>query len=55
MITYKLFAKIIMNRLQPLMDSLIGPGQAAGISDKSCITNLKLLRNLIINAKNLNH
>lgn len=47
---YKLFTKILMNRLQPILDSLIGPGQSACISEKSCITNLKFLRNICIKA-----
>lgn len=45
---YKLFTKILMNRLQPIIDSLVGPGQSACISEKSCISNLKLLRNITI-------
>lgn len=47
---YKLFTKILMNRLQPLLPNLIGPGQAACITEKSCVTNIKLLRNLSIKA-----
>lgn len=44
---YKLFSKILMNRIQPLMEKLLGPGQAACDPEKSCITNLKLLRNIV--------
>lgn len=45
---YKLFAKILYNRLQPLMEHLIGPGQAACLPEKSCTTNLKILRNITL-------
>lgn len=49
---YKLFKKILYNRMQPLLESLIGPGQAACLSEKSCIANLKVLRNITIKSEN---
>lgn len=47
---YKLFTKILWNRIQPILEKLIGPGQAACVKDSSCIHNLKLLRNVLIKA-----
>lgn len=40
-----------MNRLQLVMEKLLGPGQVACDPEKSCITNLKLLRNVIIRSQ----
>lgn len=48
---YKIFSKILMNRLQLVMEKLLGPGQVACDPEKSCITNLKLLRNVIIRSQ----
>lgn len=47
---YKIFTKILWNRIQPVLEKLIGPGQAACLKDSSCIQNLKLLRNVLIKA-----
>lgn len=47
----KLFTKILWTRLQPLLSKLIGPGQSACISEKSCVNNLRTLRNIVLKAK----
>lgn len=46
----KLFTKILWNRIQPLLDKLIGPGQAACVTDRSCVDNLRTFRNILIKA-----
>uniref|UniRef100_A0A1W7R675 Putative tx1-3 aae n=1 Tax=Aedes albopictus TaxID=7160 RepID=A0A1W7R675_AEDAL len=47
---YKIFTKILFNRLKPMMEKLLGPGQSASIENSSCVNNLSLLRNIIIKA-----
>lgn len=47
---YKLFTKILANRLHPLLEKIIGPGQTACNPNKSCVDNLKTLRNITIRA-----
>lgn len=47
---YKIFTKILCNRLKPLMEELLGVGQSASIENGSCIDNLTLLRNIIVKA-----
>lgn len=49
---YKLFTKILYNRMQPLIESVIGPGQSACLSENSCAANLKVLRNITIKSEN---
>lgn len=46
----KLFTKILWNRMQPLLDKLIGPGQAACVTDRSCVDNLRTFRNILVKA-----
>lgn len=45
---YKLYTKILYNRVQPLIESLVGSGQTACLSNQSCTTNLKQIRNIVI-------
>lgn len=52
---YKILTKIFWNRLQPLMNKLIGPGQSACVSESSCINNLRTLRNVLIKSKLTKH
>lgn len=52
---YKLFTKVLWNRLQPMMAKMIGPGQTACISNQSCVENLKQLRNILIKANTKQH
>lgn len=52
---YKIFTKILWNRLQPLMNKLIGPGQSACVSETSCINNLRTFRNVLIKSKLTKH
>lgn len=47
---YKLFTKILWNRIQPMMKNVLGAEQAACVEDNSCITNLRLLRNILVKA-----
>lgn len=44
---YKLFTKIIANRIQEHLLSLIGPGQSACIPGRSCTNNLEDIRRLM--------
>jgi Reverse transcriptase (RNA-dependent DNA polymerase) len=46
---YKLFSKILANRLKDSIQKLIENGQSACLNGKSCVTNLIKLRNLIAN------
>lgn len=48
---YKLFTKIIANRISGCIEEVIGEGQTAVINGKSCIDNLDVLRTLIIKAQ----
>lgn len=52
---YKIFTKILWNRLQPLMTKLLGPGQSACITESSCVNNLRILRNILLKAKQSKH
>lgn len=45
---YKLFTKILFNRLQPILDTIIENGQTACLAEKSCTTNLRILRNIML-------
>lgn len=47
---YKLFAKLLANRIKSALPSLIGPFQTACVEGKSCIDNLTILRNLVASA-----
>jgi exonuclease III len=47
---YKLFAKILANRISAKLDTIIGEGQAACMKNRSCVRNVSQLRNFIINA-----
>lgn len=49
---YKLFTKILANRIQSVLPDLIGPYQAACHKEKSCVENLKILRNLVAHSNN---
>jgi Reverse transcriptase (RNA-dependent DNA polymerase) len=44
---YKLFAKILANRISKILHTIIGEGQSACLKGKSCIGNLMKIRNLI--------
>jgi hypothetical protein len=44
---YKIFTKILANRMLKCLHLLIGDSQSACISGKSCIDNLLVLRNII--------
>lgn len=44
---YKLFTKIVANRIQEHLLSLIGPGQSACMSGRSCTNNLEDIRRLM--------
>jgi exonuclease III len=44
---YKLFAKILANRITSILHHIIGESQSACIKGQSCIGNLKKLRNLM--------
>ncbi len=46
---YKIFSKILANRLKDSIQKLIENGQSACLNGKSCVTNLTKLRNLIAN------
>ena len=48
---YKLFTKIIANRISGCIEEVIGEGQTAVINGKSCIDNLDVLRTLIFKAQ----
>lgn len=52
---YKLFAKILWNRLQPMMVKLVGSGQSACITNQSCVENLRTLRNVLIKGNTSKH
>lgn len=52
---YKLFTKILWIRLQPLLSKLLGPGQSSCVTEKSCINNLRTLRNIALKAKQSKH
>lgn len=47
---YKLFTKIICNRMQKSVEKLVGPGQSACIPERSCIENLKDVRRIMTKA-----
>lgn len=47
---YKLFTKVLCNRLKPIMPRILGPGQSACVEKSSCVDNLTLLRNIIVKA-----
>jgi exonuclease III len=47
---YKLFTKILANRITAHLDQIIGEEQSACISDKSCVGNITKLRNLLAKA-----
>lgn len=47
---YKLFTKILANRLHAVVGSLLGPGQVACTDNQSCTTNLVDLRAIIAKA-----
>lgn len=44
---YKLFAKILANRITEILHNIIGEGQSACIKGQTCIGNLMKIRNLI--------
>lgn len=44
---YKLFMKLLAERIMKFLDKLLGPGQTACISNMSCGNNLKTIRRLI--------
>jgi len=46
---YKIFAKILANRLKECIQKIIHDGQTACINGKSCVSNLTKLRNLVAN------
>jgi Reverse transcriptase (RNA-dependent DNA polymerase) len=47
---YKLFTKILANRISVKLNRIIGDEQAACIEDKSCVDNITKLRNLLAKA-----
>jgi exonuclease III len=49
---YKLFAKILANRITTNIDQLLESGQTACINNSSCVQNVSKLRNLIAKAAN---
>lgn len=48
---YKLFCKIIANRLKSCIEELLEEGQTAGVKNKSCIDNLDVIRTLVVKAQ----
>lgn len=48
---YKLFCKIIANRLKTYLEELIEEGQTAGIKNKSCTDNLDIIRTMVVKAQ----
>ena len=50
---YKLFTKLITNRLLDSLDSFIDPNQTGGIRGKDIATNLTRVRNTILASENL--
>jgi Reverse transcriptase (RNA-dependent DNA polymerase) len=49
---YKLFAKILANRITINLDQILETGQTACVTDSSCVQNVTKLRNLIAKAAN---
>jgi Reverse transcriptase (RNA-dependent DNA polymerase) len=45
---YKLFTKILANRICEKLDTIIGDGQAACVKNRACVRNVTRLRNFII-------
>jgi exonuclease III len=48
---YKLFTKIIANRVKKVLECVIGNGQSACLTGRSCVSNVCTLRDLIVAAK----
>lgn len=44
---YKLFTKLLANRISSFLNRLLGPGQTAGLRELSCIDNLKDVRRIL--------
>lgn len=44
---YKLFSKILANRIKTVLKKIVGPGQVACVDNKSCVDNIKNIRRLI--------
>lgn len=48
---YKILTKILANRVAKCLELLLGEGQTAGVSGKSCISSLDYIRTLITRAQ----
>lgn len=49
---YKILAKILTNRLKPVLQDIIGPNQTGGLTDRNITENLCNIRNTILHIEN---